>query len=161
MEERRRAFTLIEILIVVIVLGILASIVVVQVASAAAQTKEAVLKTLLDQMHEQTETFRQRHSMPPGVDPDSGSPSEAAFVAQMTKYLDISGHTSDTKTETYAYGPYLTQMPSNPTNGKASVLIVEDGAPLPVANNSTGWIYKPETGEFYANHPDYGPGVDW
>lgn len=161
MEGRFRAFTLIEILIVVVILGILAAIVVVNVASAATQTREVVLKTLLDQMHEQIETFRQRHSMPPGIDPDTGSPSETAFVGQMTRYLDVAGRTSDTKTGAYVYGPYLAQMPTNPTNGKASVLMVDDGEPLPAADNSTGWIYKPETGQFYANHPNYGPGVDW
>lgn len=161
MKRSSPAFTLIEILIVVVILGILASIVITNVASAAVQTKEAVLKTLLDQTHEQFETFRLRHSLRPGQDLVTGSYSEATLLEQMTRYVDVAGHTSETREGGYRYGPYFTQFPPNPVNGRSTVLIVDDGEPVPAADGGTGWIYKPETGEFYANSEKYGPGVEW
>ena len=155
------AFTLIELLIVVGILGILAAIAVVKTDSAVTQTKKAVLKSTLSEVQRQVQVFRMKHCIPAGVDPETGAESAETFLAQMTRYVDEDGRTSASRSGGYLYGPYFADFPHNPINKRDTVLIVGDGEPLPAADNSTGWIYKPETGEFYANVPDYGPGSAW
>jgi hypothetical protein len=42
-------------------------------------------------------------------------------------------------------------MPSNPLNNLTTILIVPNGGAVPPPDGSTGWIYKAQTIEIYAN----------
>jgi prepilin-type N-terminal cleavage/methylation domain-containing protein len=144
---RRDGFTLIEILIVVIILGILASIIVPQFSSASTQARETTLKEDLRYLRTQIGAFKIQHrDVPPGyaggdltVDPD-----ETTFLDQMTRYSDEFCNTSTTTSSVYRVGPYLTKMPPNPLNGKSGVRVVT-GATMPAADETQpfGWIYNP------------------
>src|SRR5437016_11111443 len=86
---RRSAFTLIEILIVVAILGILASIVVPQLAGATESSRENMLKDELRYLRSQIFLFKAQHQdIPPGYPGGdrTASPTEADFVAQLTTY---------------------------------------------------------------------------
>jgi len=137
-------FTLVEILIVVIILGILAAIVVPQFSNASESARENMLRENLRMMRVQMGTYTIQHlDVAPGYDSE-GNPSEADFIAQMTQYSDIDGNTNNTQTPVFCYGPYMRHIPENPINILRTVQIIDDATPMPVAaNDASGWIYKP------------------
>jgi len=149
------AFTLIELLIVVVILGILATIVIPQFSSASVNAKENTLKDELRYLRTQIVVYKaQHHDTPPGY-PNGDrntTPTGADFIAQLTRPTDAFGVTSTAASPVFKYGPYLSTMPNNPLNNQQAVLIVADNQPMPVPTGVTyGWIYKPFTGEIIAN----------
>jgi general secretion pathway protein G len=150
------AFTLIEILIVVVILGILAAIVVPQFSNASHVARENTLKDELRYLRTQIAVFKAQHrDSPPGYPGGStaGSPTEALFIAQMTKYSNARCATVDAGDAAHPLGPYLQKMPTNPLTNVAKVLIVANGAPMPTTYQGAtyGWIYKPQTQELVVN----------
>src|SRR5438874_253015 len=84
-------FTLIEILIVVVILGILATIVVPQFSNASMNARENTLKDELRYLRTQIVVYKaQHHDVPPGY--PNGDRTAAAtgpdFILQMTKPTD-------------------------------------------------------------------------
>src|SRR5690349_6472693 len=115
--RNKGGFTLVEILIVVIILGILAAIVIPQFSSATAQTRGVILKDDLRFMRDQNQTYKILHSdVAPGYDNSNpaGNASEATYVSQMTLYTDGAGNTSANQSPVFKYGPYLSKVPNNP-----------------------------------------------
>ena len=149
-------FTLIEILIVVVILGILATIVIPQFSNASVTARENMLKDELRYLRTQIVVYKAQHrDVPPGY-PNGDNKTSAAtatdFVAQMTKPTDETGVTSTSSTPVYKFGPYLSSMPENPLTKLDGVLIVTDGADIPDATGADyGWYYKPSTGEIVGN----------
>lgn len=155
---RRGGFTLVEILIVVVILGILAAIVVPELTSASRQARENVMKDDIRFMREQILRYRIQHDdvcpgYPAGV--PAGVPSEANVVAQMTQYSDARGNANAVYTDVFRYGPYLTRIPDNPITGVSGILVVVNGAAIPAPDKTQpyGWMFKPETLEFIPNLP--------
>lgn len=64
-NRRKNAFTLVEILIVVVILGILAAIVVPQFTSAADEARESNIASQVSSVQSQIELFRQREGSYP------------------------------------------------------------------------------------------------
>ena len=146
-------FTLIEIMIVVVLLGILAAAVMPQFSNASLQSREAALKDNLRVMRTSIQVFRGHHEdVCPGYanGDENSAPSEASLVAQLTGRTDVSGAVA-VPPVVGTFGPYMGKMTVNTINGLNSVLMVGNGQPMPAADNSTGWQYKAETGEFRAN----------
>lgn len=147
-STNNKAFTLVEILIVVIILGILAAIVVPKFSTASATARASMLADDLRLIRTQVTIFKSQHSdVAPGYIGliRGGDANEATLIAHMTTVTNDGAH---------HYGPYLREMPINPLNGKNSVLIVPDGATLPTAGDDTcGWIYQPSTLTFMADSP--------
>lgn len=137
-----RGFTLVEILIVVVILGILSAIVVPQFSSASTESREATLKNDLRFLRSQIELFRAHHR--------DLAPDGAAFADQMTLFTDESGTTNAAWTNQFRFGPYLSTMPENPINGMESVKPVVADADM-VADDTTGWIYNATNGKIIAN----------
>jgi prepilin-type N-terminal cleavage/methylation domain-containing protein len=154
----RGAFTLIEILIVVALLGLLAAIVIPELGSASRQAREGVMKDDLRFMREQIFRYKIQHDdVGPGYPAGNpaGAPSEAAFIAQMTTHTDLFGNADPNGSNTFKYGPYLTKIPDNPLTGRTGILVVANGGAIPAPDSTQpyGWIYKPETSEFMPNQP--------
>ena len=95
--KAKSGFTLVEILIVVVILGILAAIVIPQFTNASTEAKMSSLCTDLQTMRSQIELYKCEHNDIP--------PSLLNFVAQMTGKTDISGVAGGT------LGPYLQKIP--------------------------------------------------
>ena len=148
-------FTLIEILIVVVILGILATIVIPQFSNASVTAKENMLKDELRYLRTQIVVYKAQHmDIPPGYPggDKSASATAADFVAQMTKPTNQQGATNATPTTVFKFGPYLSSMPANPLTKLDGVLIVGDTEDLPDATGADyGWFYKPATGEIVGN----------
>src|SRR4029450_2826158 len=117
-RSSRKGFTLIEILIVVIILGILAAIVIPQFTNASKEAKLSSLVTMVQSLRSQIALFKLQHNdRLPGANPvvDSGGTFvPATFWAQMTLFSDLAGGTVAAKDATHVYGPYMQSTPVNP-----------------------------------------------
>ena len=144
----KSGFTLIEILIVVVLIGIMAAMVIPKFSNAAAESRESMLLENLRILKAQVGVYRAQHwDVAPGYPngDTSNNPTEADFVAQLTLYSDEDGVTNAVLTDRFKYGPYMREIPENPINGLPTVEIINDGGALPgVGDDSHGWICRPE-----------------
>jgi prepilin-type N-terminal cleavage/methylation domain-containing protein len=151
----RRGFTLIEILIVVIILGILSSIVIPQFSNATNESREATLRDCLRYLRTQITIFRAQHrDVCPGYPngDTAATPDAATFVQQMTLCSDENCNLNASPTSVFKFGPYLSSMPMDPLSTSAGVWVVT-GATMPAPDQSQpyGWIYNPQTQTIIAN----------
>jgi general secretion pathway protein G len=145
------AFTVVEILIVVFVLAILATVVIPQFSRASQQTKQDSLRDVLQYLRTQVTVFKAQHQdVPPGYfqgDPTT-APEASVFVDQMTHESDVN---CNLRGSLLQYGPYLAKLPANPLNGMNTIEMVSNNDPMPAPDGKTGWIYKAQTQEIIAN----------
>ncbi len=141
-------FTLVELLIVVIILGILAAVVIPTFKSSAAETNESSLMSNLVILRSAIEHYHIQHGGTwPGT--TSGTTNWNNFITHMTTTTDQDG-SSGTQ-----YGPYLrTGVPRNPVNNLSTGAV---GTVPDSADDSTGWYYDAATGEIRANSSGSGP----
>lgn len=134
-SPRQSAFTLVEILIVVIILGILAAIVIPQFSNASQQARANSLMGQLKEMRSQIQLFRMQHN---DILPD--------LVTNQWSQLQSTTNTSGTvdTTATGKIGPYVNKAPTNPLNTYSTV------ASTPGAG--IGWVYNPATGVLTATN---------
>lgn len=159
----QRGFTLVEILIVVVILGILAAIVIPQFTQASTEAKTNSLCSDLQTLRSQIELYKVQHNdRAPGTDP-VGAPNAALFIPQMTQTSDIDGVTSGDKVRTvvFCYGPYLERVPINPFNDVTDAAVTNMGkiSTSGVGDNDGSWEYAPATGEIWADDDFDGDGV--
>jgi general secretion pathway protein G len=124
MQSRKQSgFTLVEILIVVIILGILAAIVIPQFTNAGESAKGSSLVSQLQTLRSQLELYQIQHN---GSYPTTWN--------QLT-----SNTTQDGTVGSGEFGPYLQQPSRNPFSS---------AAPTPTGNigASDGWNYNATTG---------------
>lgn len=118
-NRARRAFTLIEILIVVVILGILAAIVIPQFTDASDQANDASMKSQLQTMRSQIELFRVQDI----VGYTAWDPIGAAVGSEWDALIS---------------GDYLQAAPRNPITNKSTV------AAVPVLGE--GWVWRDKDG---------------
>jgi len=151
----RKAFTLVELMIVIVILGILATVVIPQFSNAGKEARENTLKDELRYLRIQIAVFKAQHrDTPPGYPNGdrSAAVTEASFLDQMTKNTAEDCRVNDGATTTYKFGPYLTKMPSNPISGLSTIKIVVGDDDIPAPDDTTfGWFYKPKTQQIVAN----------
>ena len=144
--KAKKGFTLVEILIVVVILGILAAIVIPQFTDASTEAKEANLKSTLQTVRGQVEFYKIQHN---DSFPDANT--LASFTACLTGYTDQDG-TTVAFDALGALGPYLQSMPKNPWITGATADDVDFVTANPAAgDDTTGWYFNTDTGRFGAN----------
>lgn len=138
-----RAFSLIELVIVIVIIGVLAAIAVPRLSRGATSAGENALAANLTAMRSAVELFYAEHGQT--------YPALAKFEDALTKYSNAAGTTfGDRDTATgVIYGPYLRAVPPLPvgTNkGKTGAVATlgEDG----------GWVYDATKGTVKANCAD-------
>ena len=147
----RKGFTLIEILIVVIILGILAAIVIPQFTNASKEAKQSSLVTMVQSLRSQIALFKLQHNdYLPGVGTlvgTGGTFDSTVFWNQMTLFSDVTGATAAAKTVQFDKGPYMQSLPKNPlcptTANSSTVEATVNGA---AATNVVGFIYDYQGG---------------
>src|SRR3954470_8253177 len=96
-RQNRKGFTLIEILIVVIILGILAAIVIPQFTNASKEAKQSALVSTVQTLRSQVSLFKLQHNdMLPGCSPlkDSGGVFvQDTFWNQLILFSKVDGAT--------------------------------------------------------------------
>jgi general secretion pathway protein G len=127
---KRNGFTLVELLIVVIILGILAAVVIPQFSDASIDAQFSSLQTNLQTIRGQLELYRLQHN--------GNYPGDATFATQMTAGTDAAGAAGTD------FGPYLQRVPNNPFSNTNDVTKTAAAA-------TKAWYYDGATGEFRAN----------
>ena len=130
--KAKKGFTLVEILIVVVILGILAAIVIPQFTSASTEAKEAALVSNLQAVRSQIELYKIHHN-----DYLPGTQGTVDFATAMTSKTDQDGVVG--ATVTHRFGPYMQKIPLNPFN---DLNIVTTGASrLTTGTTTAGWHF--------------------
>jgi general secretion pathway protein G len=141
--KAKHGFTLVEILIVVVILGILAAIVIPQFTEASTEAKNSSLASTLQTMRSQIELYKIQHN-----DALPIATSHATFETCMTKYTNIDGTLATTQAPGQAgvFGPYMQKIPVNPfTTGNGVNGAATDGS-------VQGWTFNTTTGKFAASN---------
>ena len=136
-------FTLVEILIVIVILGILAAIVIPQFTEASTEAKLSSLCSDLQTMRSQIELYKVQHN---GDLPGAGT---ALFPDALTQKTDITGALSSAG----PYGPYVQKIPTNAFNDMDTVQVEAGNAGL--GGGNTGWHFDSTTGAFHADTDDH------
>lgn len=163
-KMKKKAFSLVEIIMVVTILGILAAIVLPGFQNHASKAKESNVKSNLTAIRSQLEIYKLQHGgVPPGYVNGAEVPI-ATLELQLTATSSVNGAVSTSKSpvDPYLYGPYLKKIPENPYNELSTIAYVSVGTAFSAAANGTssGWLYKRETSEFRVNWTgDDGGGV--
>jgi general secretion pathway protein G len=147
----KSGFTLVEILIVVVILGILAAIVIPQFTEASTEAKTSSLVTDLQSVRSQILLYKIQHNDNlPGV-ANGTHLGTADFVASMTGYTTIFG-VATTQTDPNGYGPYLMKIPTNQFVDSDVVTCNPVGGVTPgtSTDGSQGWYFDEDTGKFWA-----------
>lgn len=149
--KRARGFTLVEILIVVVLLGVLAAIVIPSIANSATSARKSTLAMNVNLLRRFIPVYQSQHfEVAPGYPNGdiSAMPTEAAFKDQAILASNPDGETAPRGTLGYPCGPYLSKVPVNPFNRRDTILALGDGEAFPAdADDLYGWIYKAATGE--------------
>jgi len=138
----RNAFTLIEVLIVVVIMAVLAATVIPQFASSTQDAQESTSKFNLHMLKSQIELYKAHHL------------GKAPALADGT----IAGLTSTTKADgtvgagdAFPFGPYVDSIPENPLVGNSTVVA---GTGATVVAGGAGWQYNPSNGKIWSNTAD-------
>jgi general secretion pathway protein G len=141
--QAKRGFTLVEILIVVVILGILAAIVIPQFTQASTEAKTNSLASDLQSLRSQIQLYKVQHNDNP--------PALGTFADQMIYCTDVlhnvkpgANSAAKVRDATFCFGPYLERVPANPFTNST---LIADWASSAVTD---GWEYNAATGEIRA-----------
>src|SRR5437588_7674342 len=133
--RRPTGFTLIEILIVVIILGILAAIVIPQFSSASTQARKSSLQSTVQTLRSQIALYKLQHGDTlPDLTLNSGN-----NWPLLTTTSTYNGQT---------FGPYMQAVPSNSLNSSTVVL---NGTNAAAAGSACGYVYDYNSGNGSGN----------
>jgi len=146
-QSNRGGFSLLEMLIVLAIIGILATIVIPEIQDQSQQAKEAAAKETLQTLRHAIERYAAQHKgVPPGYVKEVLSTAEMVITKQLCSATNSDGEDAPGGTAGFSLGHYLIEMPDNPFNDKNTMTILADNASFPAkADGTTGWIYKPIT----------------
>jgi prepilin-type N-terminal cleavage/methylation domain-containing protein len=139
-RRHSRAFTMLELVIVVVILGIIAAIAIPRLSRGSAGASDSALSGNLAVLRNAVDLFAAEHN--------GTYPKLATFEAQLTTYSDASGAAQAARDTTHIYGPYLRALPPLPVGadkGKTSL--------VSAYTSGNGWVYDEATGKISANCP--------
>ena len=126
--SNRRGFTLVELVVVVLILGILAAVAVPKLLKTTTRASENSLRQTLSVLRDAIERYS---------------------VANTGKLPGDLGTEADLKAD---LKPYLRNFPKNPIKDSAIVSVQTTGALMTgTVNGSPGWRYDNKTGQILAN----------
>lgn len=133
----RGGFSLIELVIVVTIIAIISAIAVRRLGRHSEQSGANAAAQDVSVLQLAIERYRAEHGT---------YPTAAGVADQLTKYSDVQGNTSDTRTPPFTYGPYVRKIPPvpiGPARGSATI----GAAP----GAGVGWVYVPAEGSIRPN----------
>ena len=151
-----RAFTLVELVAVIVILAVLAGIAVPQYIDYRERARAAACKAILSHVREAIHNYRLRkiaNLETSGTTPFSGNNYTGPYGRLVNGYAPGQW---PTLLELSTPGEVLSEpIPQNPYNAgttvrSAGLVLVATGEPYPVSGTA-GWAYSPDSGEFWAN----------
>ena len=150
-EKHKAGFTLVELVLVIVIIGVLAAIAIPRLSRGSAGANQAALQANLSTVRNALAVYAAEHNNKfPG-------PDAAGFKDDLTTYTNVGGDSQAAKDPTHKFGPYLVAIPPCPvgeaagTATAANVLISATSPPTPDTTNGEGWVYNVTTGEFLPN----------
>jgi len=144
---RKSGFTLVEILIVVIILGILAAIIIPQFTDASTDAKQSSLDSNLQTLQSQFELYKVQHNdVYPWDDGAGALDTNANIATKLTTKTDVDGAAGGN------FGPYMQNVAGNPFCDNDPVVFagaVGDDA------GSVDWVIDVATGAITSGHPSH------
>jgi general secretion pathway protein G len=139
-RKLRSAFTLVEILIVVVIMAILAATIIPQFTDSTTDAKANTAKFNLSTLRGQIEVYKTNHG---GLKP-------GATLIELTQSTNAAG-TSGTAGPSYPYGPYLREIPANPITGSQVVKAIMNNPAVAsdVTSGGGGWLYHAASGNVW------------
>jgi prepilin-type N-terminal cleavage/methylation domain-containing protein len=126
----KKAFTLVELLIVVAILGILAAMTLPILQGHITEAKEAAAKDNLRILRNVIGLYAARHNgVPPGypLNNTNMTPAVGPYIGALRPN-------------------YLKTFPENPFNDKVTLLMIANGVSFPPEpTGQYGWVYQPQT----------------
>ena len=142
----RSAFTLVEVLIVVVIMAILAATIIPQFSDSTKDAKASSAKFNVHTLRAQIELYKSQHD---------GTPPGSTLI-ELTRSTNTAG-TQGTGAN-FPYGPYIREIPKSPFNNAGTVKVITTN-PAAVgdvtAANAGAWLYNATTGGIWLDHSDY------
>lgn len=134
-----RAFSLIETVLVIVILGIIAAIAVPRMSAAATNTVVSAATANVAVLERAIALYAAEHNDRTPAHETTGdiNNDEATFAKRLVQTSNAIGDTGSK----LMYGPYLRELPHNPVNGRRRIRI--DGAPA--GANTHGWRFDSVT----------------
>ena len=155
---RRLAFSLIEIMIVIMLLAILSAIVIPRLVTAQDDARESAIDTDIQMMRRQIMVYMAQHTgKGPHLD-EAGNVDKANLSARLTGRTNPAGKIIASG----SCGPYMKLWPTNPfiTSQAAAGEVVFGTDTTPPRDNTTGWYYNIDTCVISANSTTGGKELD-
>ena len=140
MKAKRNAFTLVEILIVVVIMAVLAATIIPQFTASTKDAQESTVIFNLQALRSQVEMYKAQHN---------GNPPTTLDL--LTKKTSATHSTTTNAT----LGPYLLRIPENPFNNQVGVGVASSDPPAAAGGATDGWLYNATSGKVYISHSDY------
>lgn len=164
--KSQKGFSLVELLIVIGIIGILATIVIMNMRGSETGAKETKLKANLSLLRQALVAYHSDHGHFPCTTNDANyRGSETTFKRQLTWFTDEDGRVSEKRTEEYRFGPYLQEFPDNPFFEGTNESIASDvqidtrgdqvlsalKEKVAKGGKNSGWYYQAKSGNILAN----------
>jgi len=140
--SRIRAFTLIEVMIVVVMLAIIAGAVIPQFQDSTKNAKSNTTKFNLRMLREQLQVYANEH--------EGRKPTTLEALTVQTNSIGASGSTS-----AFPYGPYVIELPVNSLTDSKVVRAVAVNPPATATGaEDAGWLYHAASGGVWIDDAD-------
>ena len=127
--RKRSAFSLVELVVVVLIIGILAAVAAPRMFNAAGDARDSATKASLALIRDSIELYKsQNGSYPPATD----------FAGKIKPFING------------AFPRVQTSLV--PAANQNNTVVANNGSPIASVSTTAGWAYNETTGEFVVNH---------
>ena len=126
-KNNRSAFSLVELVVVVLIIGILAAVAAPRMFDTAGNARDAATKASLGIVRDAIELFRTQ---------TGNYPATATLANDLKPYMK---------------GAFPSVQATTATN-KTNTVVASSGDPMAVVTGTAGWVYNATTGDFAVNH---------
>jgi general secretion pathway protein G len=137
----RGVFSLLELAVVLVVLGVVAAIVAPRMSRGASVSPHQNVQILvghLRALRSALDAYAADHA--------GHYPTGDRITQQLTQYTDRSGAPHPSRTASYPLGPYLREIPPLPVSARSRTATI-----TPIETAQDAWLYDPATGRIRAN----------
>jgi general secretion pathway protein G len=135
--RKNKGFTLVELVVVVMILGILAAVAAPKVMGTSAKAKDNSVKQTLAVVRDAIERYAAEHG---GELPGSSDDTQATFKLNLKDYLRGA-------------------FPKCPVGTEDDVVLIEDSGAPSATGTGGSWMFSTDTGEFIVNSTDAVPSM--